>query len=168
VFKEAFLKHLKRDYLRTVAKALPSQVRKGLLKDNAREGLGLVGVAANTAAGALKKKRQYHGFLKAIHKGPMHADTYIGSKMDSLMQHMPIGKNLFKTKENVKLNQKLTKMVNGKKVTLEPEKYMVHERPSAMAPLSKATEIAKPVVFGLAVNKVMGDHNKRKNEQEHQ
>lgn len=167
MLKEAFLKGFKRDYARTIAKALPSGTRKALVKENAKEGLGLTGMVAKTIADKIGKKRGYHKLLKSVHEKPLHLDTYVGSKLNSVMEHSPVGKNLFKTKENIKLSPKVTKTVNGKKVVVENEKYMVHERPSAIAPLTKATEIAKPVVFGLAVDKVLRDHVKRKNGQEH-
>lgn len=167
MLKEAFLKGFKRDYARTIAKALPSSTRKALVKDNAKEGLGLAGMVAKTVADKIGKKRKYHKLLKSVHEKPLHLDTYVGSKLDKVMQKMPVGKGLFKTKENIRINPKVTKTVDGKKKVVENAKYMVHERPSAIAPLTKATEVAKPVVFGLAVDKVLRDHKKRKNEQEH-
>lgn len=184
MLKEAFLKGFKRDYARTIAKALPSSTRKALVKENAKEGLGLAGMAAGYIANKAGKKRAYHKVLKAVHEKPLLLDTYVGSKLHNIMQKMPIGKNLFKTKEHIRINAKASK-VTGKKVVhekgllgsskkvekkrsaVENEKYMVHERPSAIAPLTKATEIAKPIVFGLAVDKGLRDHSKRKNGQEH-
>lgn len=168
MLKEAFLKAFKKDYLKTVSKHLNPSVRKALVKENAKEGLGLAGMAAHSIAKGIGKKRSYHKILKKIHEKPLKADTYIGSKLNDVMEKMPIGKNLFKMKENVKISPKVTKKVNGKRVTVQNERFEVHERPSALAPLSKATEIAKPVVFGLAVDKVLKDNKKRKDEQKHQ
>lgn len=168
MFKVGFFKALKRDYARTIAKALPRSVRSSIVKDNAREGLGLAGIPLSKAFSAAGKKRKYHEVLKKVHQGPIHLDTYIGSKLDSIMSHMPVGKNLFKTKETFRLNPSVTKTINGKRVLVENERLMTHQRPSVMAPLSKATEVAKPIVFGLAVDKVIKDNKKRKNEQQNQ
>lgn len=131
-------------------KSLPKHVQEDLAKQHAREGVGFFTGPAMYLAGKAGKKRKAIAIMKSIQKPALDTDTALGHYADKAMQKSPIGKRLFKLEEHIKTG---------------PKSYEKFDRPSITAPLSKATEIAKPVVFGLSMDKVVRDHKKVKNEQ---
>lgn len=131
-------------------KSLPKHVQEDLTKQHAREGLGFFSGPAMYLAGKARKKRKAIAIMKSLQKPALDTDTALGHYADKVMQKSPIGKKLFKLEENIKVG---------------PKTYQKFDRPSITAPLSKATEIAKPVVFGLAMDKAVRSHKKGNNEQ---
>jgi hypothetical protein len=119
-----------------------------ILKQHIRE-KGLVGSVADWAGKKLVGKKKMFKLQKALNKPALEADTALGNAADKVMRKMPFGKNLFKQTEQIKHGPKHLELV---------------DRPSITAPLVKATDIAKPIVFGLATDKMIRGIKDKRNE----
>jgi hypothetical protein len=114
------------------------EIAEEMGRQGVREGLGFFASPALGIAGKLKGKKKVVRLIKAVQKPALHADVELGYHADKLMQKLPFGKNLFKHEDHLRA---------GKNT------YKKALRPSITAPLSKTVEVAKPIVFGLAVGK---------------
>lgn len=118
-----------------------------ILSQSVREGgSGLLASPLAWASNKVLGKKRTVKALRAMHEPLLHADTELGHHLSKI----PLVGRLFKQDE----------LLRAGKDTLK--KY---QRPSALAPLSKATEIAKPIVFGGAVSKAIQKAKENKENQ---
>jgi len=138
---------------------LPKHIQEGIRSQHVSEGAGFLSAIPLWAAGKVLGKKRLVKFLKAVQKPGLHVDTTLGHYADKLTSKLPkgYGQDLFKTDEHIKVHN-----IGG------PRTYEIHKRKSLVAPLSKATEIAKPIVFGLAMEKGLRDFRKKRDEQRQQ
>lgn len=113
---------------------------------------GFFGSLANAVGNKVLGKVKTHRIQRAITKVPLEVDTRVGKHLDKVMQKLPVGKDFFKLEETIKAPAS-----HGKNMK------QIIKRTSATAPLVKATEVAKPIVFGLAIDKAVRSLKDKRN-----
>ncbi|NDC22584.1 MAG: hypothetical protein EBZ49_00415 [Proteobacteria bacterium] len=124
-------------------KSMSKRLRAGYRKQTGGvSGLGgmLMMLPAELAAKVVGKKARLARAVRRANTAALAADTALGKYPHKFMSKMPFGKELFVQKDMLPMGKGIHKEV---------------KRTSVLAPASKLTSVASPVIVGITLDKQM-------------